>query len=55
MIESAADTGKKIYAVILPNACCPECRENGENIFDRINGSRYNHVYFQDRQRDVFS
>ena len=54
MIESVADTGKKIYAVILPNTCCPECRENGENIFNRINGSQYNHVYFQDRQRDIF-
>jgi len=54
MIESAADTGKKIYAVILPNSCCPECRESGEAFFNRINGSQYNHIYFQDRQKDVF-
>jgi len=54
MIDSAADTGKKIYAVILPNNCCPDCRENGENIFARMNSSQYHHVYFQDRQQDVF-
>jgi len=54
MIESAADTGKKIYAVILPNSCCPTCRESGEAFFNRVNGSQYNHIYFQDRQRDVF-
>ncbi len=54
MIDSAADTGKKIYAVILPNSCCPECRKNGEIFFDRVNSSQYNHVYLQDRQRDVF-
>jgi hypothetical protein len=54
MIESAADTGKKIYAVILPNSCCPICRESGESFFSRVNGSQYSHIYFQDRQRDVF-
>ncbi|HQL01460.1 MAG TPA: histone deacetylase, partial [Smithellaceae bacterium] len=54
MIDSAADTGKRVFAVILPNACCPECRKNGEMFFDRVNASQYNHIYFQDRQRDVF-
>ncbi|MFO7570957.1 MAG: histone deacetylase [Smithellaceae bacterium] len=54
MIDSAADTGKKIFAVILPNGCCPECRKNGEMFFDRVNRGQYSHVYFQDRQRDVF-
>ena len=54
MINSAADTGKKIYAVILPNQCCPQCRKDGETFFGRINSSLYHHVYFQDREKDIF-
>jgi acetoin utilization deacetylase AcuC-like enzyme len=54
VIESAADTGRHIVAVILPNGCCPQCRENGEKFFDRLDASKYDHVFFQDRQRDVF-
>jgi acetoin utilization deacetylase AcuC-like enzyme len=54
MIDSAADTGKKIFAVILPNHCCPQCRKDGETFFGRINSSLYNHVYFQDREKDIF-
>jgi acetoin utilization deacetylase AcuC-like enzyme len=54
MIESAADTGKKIFAVILPGTCCPECRRNGEMFFERLSGGQYNHIYFQDREKDVF-
>lgn len=54
VIESAADTGRHIVAVILPNGCCPECRKNGEKFFDRLDASEYSHIFFQDRQRDVF-
>jgi acetoin utilization deacetylase AcuC-like enzyme len=54
MIESAADTGNRIFAVILPSRCCPVCRENGETFFDRTNRGKLNRVYFQDRERDVF-
>jgi acetoin utilization deacetylase AcuC-like enzyme len=54
MIDSSADTGKRIFAVILPNQCCTECRRDGVTFFDRVNGSQYNHVYFQDREKDVF-
>jgi acetoin utilization deacetylase AcuC-like enzyme len=54
MIDSAADTGKKIFAVILPNQCCPQCRKDGESFFERISSSLYNHVYFQDREKDIF-
>jgi acetoin utilization deacetylase AcuC-like enzyme len=54
MIESAADTGRKIFAVILPNRCCPECRKNGEMFFERVNSGQYNNIYMQDRERDVF-
>ncbi|OPY87807.1 MAG: Histone deacetylase-like amidohydrolase [Smithella sp. PtaU1.Bin162] len=55
MIESAADTGKKIFAVILPNRCCPECRKNGEIFFERANPGQYNHIYWQDREKDEFT
>ncbi|MHB9099433.1 MAG: histone deacetylase, partial [Syntrophales bacterium] len=54
MIESAADTGNRIFAVILPGRCCPECRDNGEMFFERINRGKYNYIYFQDRERGVF-
>ncbi|MEN6621899.1 MAG: histone deacetylase [Smithella sp.] len=54
MIESAADTGKKIFAVILPNNCCPECRKNGEMFFERVNRGQYSNIYLQDRQKDIF-
>ena len=53
-IESAADTGNRIFAVILPGRCCPECRNNGEMFFERTNRGKYNRVYFQDRERGVF-
>jgi acetoin utilization deacetylase AcuC-like enzyme len=54
MIDSAADTDKKIFAIILPNQCCPQCRKDGETFFDRVSGSLYDHVYFQDREKDIF-
>jgi hypothetical protein len=54
MIESAADTGNRIFAVILPGRCCPECRENGEMFFERTNRGKHNRIYFQDRERGVF-
>ena len=54
MIDSQADTGKKIFAVILPNRCCPECRSNGQMFFDRVNRGQYSKVYWQDREKDVF-
>lgn len=54
MIDSAADNGRKIYAVILPNRCCPECRKSGEEFFERVNGGQYSNVYLQDREKDIF-
>lgn len=54
MIESAADTGRKIFAVILPNSCCPECRKNGEMFFERVNRGQYSNIYLQDREKDIF-
>ncbi len=54
VIESAADTGRKIFAVILPHHCCPECRKSGEMFFERVNRGQYSNIYLQDREKDIF-
>ncbi len=54
MIDSIADTGNRIYAVILSAGACPECRHDGEEFYALTNPGRYQHVYFQDRDQDVF-
>jgi acetoin utilization deacetylase AcuC-like enzyme len=53
MIESVADTGNSIFAVILPGRCCSECRNNGEMFFERTNRGKHVRVYFQDRERGI--
>jgi len=55
MIESVADTGNRIFAVILPSPCCPECRENGKLFFDKTNRGKLNRIYFQDRENGIFT
>jgi acetoin utilization deacetylase AcuC-like enzyme len=54
MIESVADTGNRIFAVILPGRCCPECREKGEMFYEKTNRGRHGRIYFQDRERGIF-
>jgi acetoin utilization deacetylase AcuC-like enzyme len=54
MIESIADTGNRIFAVILPGRCCPACRKHGEMFFERTNLGKHNRIYLQDRERDIF-
>jgi acetoin utilization deacetylase AcuC-like enzyme len=54
LIDSMADTGNRIYAVIVPGQSCPVCRQNGEEFFERTGRGKYNQVFFQDRDRDVF-
>jgi len=54
MIDSAADTGRKIFAVILPHRSCQKCRTNGEIFFQRVHRGQYSNVYFQDREKDIF-
>ena len=53
MIDSAADTGNRVFAVILPGQCCPQCRSNGETFFEKTPAGRYRKVYFQDRERGL--
>lgn len=53
-IDSRADTGRRIFAVIIPRHTCPACRDAGEAAYaDRKNG-RYDAIYLQDKERDVF-
>jgi acetoin utilization deacetylase AcuC-like enzyme len=53
-IASAADTGNRIFAVIIPGQSCPACRQKGEEIYAGTGKDKYNYVYFQDRERDIF-
>jgi acetoin utilization deacetylase AcuC-like enzyme len=54
LIDSMADTGNRIYAVIVPGQSCPVCRQNGEDFYAKTGRGKYNQVFFQDRDRDVF-
>jgi len=54
LIDSMADTGSRIFAVIVPGRSCPACRENGEAFFKKTERGRYRAVYFQDRDRDLY-
>ena len=54
MIDSMADTGSRIYAVIVPGRSCPACRESGEVFYKKTERGRYRAVYFQDRDRDIY-
>jgi acetoin utilization deacetylase AcuC-like enzyme len=54
MIDSMADTGNRIFAVIVPGRSCTVCRRNGEELFEKTGRGKYTSVYFQDRERDVF-
>lgn len=53
-IDSMADTGNRIFAVIVPGQSCAVCRRNGEDAFEGVERKKYDAVYFQDRDRDVF-
>ena len=52
-IDSRADTGNHIFAVVVPSLACPACRRAGENQFDAVPAGTYRYVYFQDRDRDL--
>ncbi|MFA4915588.1 MAG: histone deacetylase [Syntrophales bacterium] len=53
-IDSIADTGNSIFAVIIPGQSCSVCRAKGEEIYASTDKDVYNYVYFQDRDRDIF-
>jgi len=54
-IDSMANTGNHIFAVVVPGRSCPTCREQGEKLFESTKpGDTYRYVYFQDRDRDLY-
>ncbi|MBN2284355.1 MAG: histone deacetylase [Deltaproteobacteria bacterium] len=53
-IDSRASTGNRVFAVIIPGQSCPACRKKGEQFFESIDRGTYDHVYFQDRDRDIY-
>jgi hypothetical protein len=53
-IDSMADTGVRIFAVIVPGQNCPACRQVGEEVFEKTGKGKYQQVFFQDRDRDIF-
>ena len=53
-IDSMADTGVRIFAVIVPGQNCPACRQAGEEVFKKTGKGKYQQVFFQDRDRDIF-
>lgn len=53
-INSRASTGNRIFAVIIPGGSCPDCRSKGESIFSSTDKGKFNYVYLQDRDRDIF-
>jgi acetoin utilization deacetylase AcuC-like enzyme len=53
-IDSQADTGSHVYAIVVPGRSCDQCRRDGENSFHETPKGKYHHVYFQDRNRDIF-
>lgn len=54
VIDSFADTGNRILAVIIPGQSCPECRKEGELFYASTRKNQYSYVYFQDKDSDVF-
>jgi len=53
-IDSRANYADRIFAVIVPGQSCPICRKKGEDLFESTDKKPYRHVYFQDRDRDIF-
>lgn len=55
LIDSAADTGKRIFAVIVPGSSCQECRREGETLYDAMHKEKHHLIYLQDRDRDLYT
>jgi acetoin utilization deacetylase AcuC-like enzyme len=53
-IDSMADTGCAIFAVLIPHRSCPACRKEGEAIYESTAKGRYRHISFQDNDRDLY-
>ncbi len=53
-IDSQADTGRRIFAVIIPWGSCQNCRDWGEDTYRKNKNSGYHQVFLQDKGEDVF-
>lgn len=53
-LDSRADTGRRIFAVIIPWGSCQKCREFGEDAYSKTRASGYHRIYLQDKGSDVF-
>jgi len=53
-IDSQADTGNHILALIVPSQSCAACRLEAEGLFEAAPKWKYQHIYFQDRDRDIY-
>lgn len=53
-IDSETDGGRRIHAVHVPRKACSTCREMGYEWFDSADIRNYNHVFLQDRTRDLY-
>lgn len=54
LIDSSADTGMHIFAVVVPSSSCGTCRHLGEKLFESIEKKPYQKIYLQDRDRDLY-
>lgn len=53
-IDSETDGGRRIHAVHIPRKSCSTCTEMGYQWFDSTDIRNYNHIFLQDRTRDVY-
>lgn len=53
-IESTADTGNTIFAVIVPVKGCQECRQQARDLYRQSKKGEYRLVYFQDNDKELF-
>jgi len=55
LIESQPDHGEPgSLPFVCPGNSCAFCRQEGEEVFASTSARKYNYVFFQDRDRDVF-
>jgi hypothetical protein len=54
-IDSRSDLGYRIFAVTIPWKACRECRQEGEDAYEKAQKEgRYQYVYLQDKENDLF-
>ena len=52
VINSTADSGYNIKAIILSNNICNDCNEKAYNIYNKTKLSNFDYVYLQDKRED---